>query len=228
MAVCVVDMAAGLALGGGWAADRLVLRARLRAARRDPVTGLCTRQLWERQAAKLTRPGGMVLLADIDAFKAVNDAWGHLAGDALLAATGQRLAAWASARRGAAARIGGDEFAAAITCPAGAAPAALDSLADRLAGPAQVPGGMLIPVRVPVGACVLPAGSGRGGLRGAMAGADAAMYQAKREGARWRLTTQAPAAPRRSLEHRIRTHGPGESVVEPGPDRWVRQETGAR
>jgi diguanylate cyclase (GGDEF)-like protein len=227
MAVWVPGMAAGLALGGGWAADRLMLLARLRAARRDPVTGLCTRQLWERQAAKLARPGSLVLLADIDDFKAVNDAWGHLAGDVLLAVTGQRLAAWVVAHRGAAARIGGDEFAAAITCPDGEAPAALDTLADLLAGPVQVPGGVLLPVRVPVGACV-PIGSGSGGLRGAMAGADAAMYQAKREGARWRLTAQMPSPPGRSPEHRIRTHGPDGPAVHPGPDGWVRQGKDAR
>jgi diguanylate cyclase (GGDEF)-like protein len=49
------------------------------------------------------------MLVDLDRFKEVNDTFGHPAGDALLARVGSKLA-WASAARGRAYRLGGDEF----------------------------------------------------------------------------------------------------------------------
>jgi diguanylate cyclase (GGDEF)-like protein len=51
----------------------------------------------------------LLLLLDLNGFKAYNDAFGHLAGDALLHRLGQRLQA-AIAGRGDAFRLGGDEF----------------------------------------------------------------------------------------------------------------------
>ena len=49
-------------------------------------------------------------LIDLDGFKPINDVHGHLAGDRVLKAIGERLAA-SMAGRGLAARMGGDEFA---------------------------------------------------------------------------------------------------------------------
>jgi diguanylate cyclase (GGDEF)-like protein len=49
------------------------------------------------------------VLFDLDGFKEYNDAFGHVAGDELLARLGERLAATASGR-GRAYRLGGDEF----------------------------------------------------------------------------------------------------------------------
>ena len=51
----------------------------------------------------------LLLLFDLDGFKGYNDTFGHLAGDALLAHLGGRLAA-AVAPHGTAYRLGGDEF----------------------------------------------------------------------------------------------------------------------
>jgi diguanylate cyclase (GGDEF)-like protein len=51
---------------------------------------------------------------DIDAFKTVNDTFGHAAGDAMLGEIGLRLRDW-QASESVAARIGGDEFVVLIS-----------------------------------------------------------------------------------------------------------------
>ena len=85
------------------------------AAREDPLTGLANRRAWDERLAeelgRAQRTGVLLSVAiiDLDRFKAVNDRWGHEAGDHLL----QQLAqAWQGAHRGGdfMARLGGDEF----------------------------------------------------------------------------------------------------------------------
>jgi diguanylate cyclase (GGDEF)-like protein len=55
-----------------------------------------------------------VLLCDIDAFKAYNDSYGHLAGDAALTAVAGALAAAVRSDADLAARYGGEEFAVVL------------------------------------------------------------------------------------------------------------------
>jgi diguanylate cyclase len=63
----------------------------------------------------------LVLFADVDAFKSVNDDLGHAAGDALLVEAGRRLRD--AARPGdLVARLGGDEFVVAARLPRATAP----------------------------------------------------------------------------------------------------------
>jgi diguanylate cyclase (GGDEF)-like protein len=88
----------------------------LTAALHDPLTGLPNRAALldglERACAASARggPGVALIYLDIDDFKAVNDRFGHGAGDDLLCAVAGRLAA--RLRPGdLAARPGGDEFA---------------------------------------------------------------------------------------------------------------------
>ncbi len=79
----------------------------------DPLTGLGNRRgMLDRLDSALARAQTephLLLLLDLNGFKAYNDAFGHLAGDALLRRLGQRLES-AVAGRGEAFRLGGDEF----------------------------------------------------------------------------------------------------------------------
>ena len=103
--------------------SRESLAATEREALSDPLTGLGNRralmEALEAAAASAARGRRLWLLAmfDLDGFKAYNDAYGHPAGDALLARLGRRLAA-AAPESGAAYRLGGDEFCLLCECTA--------------------------------------------------------------------------------------------------------------
>ncbi|HEX4745381.1 MAG TPA: diguanylate cyclase [Gaiellaceae bacterium] len=79
----------------------------------DALTGLGNRrQLIADLEGRLHRdemPAMLLMLFDLDGFKSYNDTFGHPAGDALLARLGEKLATVPGAR-GAAYRLGGDEF----------------------------------------------------------------------------------------------------------------------
>lgn len=97
----------------------------------DPLTGLPNRQGVMMRLEKLLlsarRRGqpesfqGSLMFIDLDNFKALNDAYGHAAGDAILQQVGQRLVACLPAGT-VVARFGGDEFVAVLQ--GGAAPPA--------------------------------------------------------------------------------------------------------
>jgi diguanylate cyclase (GGDEF)-like protein len=102
-----------------WRASRLAREKHelLEQSRQDALTDQLT-GLWNRRKLfadiddllDRTPPVPVLLgILDLDGFKAYNDAFGHPAGDALLARLGQRLAA-ALAGAGEAYRMGGDEF----------------------------------------------------------------------------------------------------------------------
>ena len=80
-------------------------------ARTDHLTGLPNRRalLEELESRSNANESFILALADLNGFKGYNDAFGHLAGDALLRRLGRKLAV-ASEGRGMAARLGGDEF----------------------------------------------------------------------------------------------------------------------
>jgi len=81
----------------------------------DPVTGLANRvALMDRLARSLValerHPGRLAILyVDLDRFKAINDSFGHAAGDQVLKEAGRRLCAL-SRHVDTVARLGGDEF----------------------------------------------------------------------------------------------------------------------
>jgi diguanylate cyclase (GGDEF)-like protein len=85
----------------------------------DSLTGMPNRRkLMEDLDARLSNAEApestLLLVFDLDGFKAYNDAYGHPAGDALLVRLGQRLSA-AVQGRGSAYRMGGDEFCVLAT-----------------------------------------------------------------------------------------------------------------
>ncbi|MFG3096969.1 GGDEF domain-containing protein [Streptomyces sp. NPDC048202] len=165
----------------GWAVHGSVLARRLAGARRDPLTGLHTRAGWTTRAARLLdrHPTALVVLVDLDDFKAINDRHGHAAGDAVLAATARRLNDW-TGRHGIAARIGGDEFVAIVTNPAHTT--GLHALWIALDRPVHHHG-QVLPVSASVGRCHradLPVPT----LTDALSAADRSMYAVKGRGRR--------------------------------------------
>ncbi|GAA1402712.1 GGDEF domain-containing protein [Kitasatospora putterlickiae] len=162
----------------GWTTHGLLLNRRLATARRDPLTGLHTRDGFTARAERLIQrhpDRASVLLIDLDHFKAVNDTHGHAAGDAVLAATAVRLSAWCG-HSGIAARLGGDEFAAVVLD----GPDRARDLFEALHQPVTH-AGLVVPVSASIGLCAvaaLPVIS----LTDALAAADRAMYAHKSGG----------------------------------------------
>ncbi|MCV0425370.1 MAG: sensor domain-containing diguanylate cyclase [Roseibium sp.] len=84
-------------------------------ALRDPLTGLANRRLLAdrmQQLAAMSERSGTgfdIFYVDLDAFKAVNDTFGHAVGDQLLIEVGRRLKTQVR-QSDTVARVGGDEF----------------------------------------------------------------------------------------------------------------------
>jgi PAS domain S-box-containing protein/diguanylate cyclase (GGDEF)-like protein len=101
-------------------AHREQARVNEHQATHDALTGLANRRkLYADAERALNEPGAGPLalgLYDLDGFKAYNDAFGHPAGDALLARLGRRTAE-AVGEEGTAYRMGGDEFCILTRAP---------------------------------------------------------------------------------------------------------------
>ncbi|HEX5900407.1 MAG TPA: PAS domain S-box protein [Solirubrobacteraceae bacterium] len=166
-----------------------------RLADHDPLTDLWNRRRFEeelrRQLGRCQRYGekAALLLMDLDGFKAVNDSFGHKAGDDLL-----KLVAGALQRRlrgtDAVARLGGDEFAVLL---ANVSPDQAAEIAEELhalvAAATLELGGHRICVTGSVGVVFLD--ERITGEQDAMVQADVAMYDvklARRDGERSRPT----------------------------------------
>jgi diguanylate cyclase (GGDEF)-like protein len=84
----------------------------------DPLTSILNRRGFaERAASSLARQGGLplsVILCDLDYFKAINDTYGHAAGDLVLGQFGQILRQMTRSSD-VVGRIGGEEFVILLT-----------------------------------------------------------------------------------------------------------------
>ncbi|WP_156634231.1 EAL domain-containing protein [Methylobacterium sp. Leaf113] len=148
----------------------------------DPLTGLANRTLFQDMAAQLcarartTGEACALLYVDLDGFKFVNDTFGHVLGDTLLAQVAQRLIG--TVPPGAqVSRLGGDEFAILL---AGVDEDALITLAKRIIGALSMPY-TLNGVQVEIGASVGLAQAPRDAHNpeGLLSKADLALYRAK-------------------------------------------------
>ena len=183
--------------------QRSLLHQQLRAAAQsDPKTGLLNALAWQREAEqwirRAWRSGGpaAILLVDIDHFKRVNDTYGHLAGDELLAATASTLGQHVRACD-VLGRFGGEEFVAVLP---GAGQQEACHIAERLRGRVRdlaVPArGSTAPhdtVTVTISIGVAALGVDGGDLSELLAAADAALYRAKKSG-RDKVCTLPPGA----------------------------------
>ncbi len=121
-----------------------------------------------------------VMYIDLDRFKAVNDTYGHAAGDVVLLQVARRLDA-AIGTRGTVARMGGDEFVALIT-----ADLAVDELhwfANEIIADVSKPiafGDTLLEVGASIGIAIAPKNGSD--PRTIMQSADAALYASKENG----------------------------------------------
>jgi two-component system cell cycle response regulator len=156
----------------------------------DGLTGVLNRrtfmerveQEWDR-GARYSRPFAFVMV-DLDHFKAVNDAWGHQVGDAVLQVAAQRLLAGIRRPSDQVGRYGGEEFAlllAETTLP-GALHAA-ERLRRLVADEPFVVGDSVPPLAV-TASFGAAATSGRAirSVSDLVAAADSALYRAKSEG----------------------------------------------
>lgn len=170
-----------------------------RQARTDPLTALLNRRAFmeelERHVDRLDRDDepGTLMFADMDHFKAVNDAMGHEAGDRVLVAAADLL------RRvvrptDLVARLGGDEFAVWMNgvdhmTAAERADVLREALPREIAellGPDAPRVGMSIGI-----AC--RRGGGHEPLDSVIRRADMAMYEVKRHGrGHWRVSLEDP------------------------------------
>jgi diguanylate cyclase (GGDEF)-like protein len=157
---------------------RCDLAAVRRAMRQDSLTGALNRLGVLDELATWTAGGTpfAVLLVDLDGFKAVNDKYGHTAGDVVLIDVAERLEALVDGVGGAVGRLGGDEFVLVAPAVAPVLGRLLGyDVARAVARPTDV-NGRVITVRASVGVVqALPGDDVRALLRSA----DLAMYQAK-------------------------------------------------
>ena len=147
----------------------------------DEVTGLFNRRgfdaEFERTLARARRNGeqGLLVLCDLDRFKAINDTYGHMAGDAVLQGVGALLRTAVRASD-VVARLGGDEFGVILVDADPAAGGRVDPLRARLNGLFIAHGETRIPVSCSLGyAAYGPASD----AETAMALADKALYRSK-------------------------------------------------
>lgn len=156
-----------------------------RQMRHDPLTDVLNRRGLDEAAVRAIanarrygRPLALVV-CDLDGFKALNDGHGHIAGDAALRGFAQLLGS--AVRRGdIVARMGGDEFGLLLVETDAAAAADVMERVRAEIGCLILPNAPHARLRASFGVAQLQAGDEQ--LDDMVARADAALYDAKRDG----------------------------------------------
>ena len=169
--------------------NAIVLEAARREATLDELTGIANRRAFERMSDSMGGQNFSIVLVDVNAFKAVNDNFGHQAGDAALVRIAKHLQA-AFTHAELICRLGGDEFLVVTS-------------ADRLNTRMQIRSFRRMVVSDPAherygpmnfgvscGAASVPGDAPT--IRQAMQLADERMYAVKARAKRW-VETPAPA-----------------------------------
>ena len=155
-----------------------------RLATTDPMTGCCNRVVFQAELARLDAIGAPadLVVIDIDHLKETNDTAGHVVGDALIIAVGERLRQAAGAES-VVARLGGDEFAVVFW---GDARERVEAVRAMVIRPDVV---LLAAATIPlsISAGYAATAGEQGGVRRLYKNADLALYRAKSEGrGHWR------------------------------------------
>jgi diguanylate cyclase (GGDEF)-like protein len=195
-----------LLIRAGRRQDALVAELRRQAAV-DSLTGLVTRRVLdeavERALTSANSVGGTALvMLDVDRFKTVNDRHGHPVGDAALIHIANVLAAHTRPDT-VICRIGGDEIAFLMPgCPKSVARTRAEHLVTLIReNPLPLPNGAVLPLSVSAGVAHAPRHAES--MRELYAEADAALYNAKREG-RDRVGVADPPPPPLSTHRAMR------------------------
>jgi diguanylate cyclase (GGDEF)-like protein len=187
--------------------------ARMRyLAHHDPLTGVTNRASFAAELERAfvhvdgRRQPAALLCLDVDNFKQVNDTHGHFGGDVVLQTVAQRLKGLLR-DSDVVARLGGDEFAVLLRSSAGedAALRVASAIVEQVPRRIDVSGAG-VQVSVSIGIALLPDDAAT--PSDAMQCADAALYQAKRNGkdsfARFSPALGEAQRVRLSLEHDLR------------------------
>jgi two-component system, cell cycle response regulator len=166
--------------------ELITAREQLREkAMHDPLTGLLTRgaffEICDGEVARAARHGQSLalMMADLDHFKAINDQYGHLAGDDVLRETATRLRS--TFRRGdAVGRYGGEEFVAlAIGCQMQDALGLAERFRENISREPVATSAGLIQITTSIGVAAIPNVETSWTL---LKAADEALYRAKAAG----------------------------------------------
>lgn len=170
----------------------------------DALTGVANRRRFDAALADMWQSGERaakplaVLMLDVDAFKAYNDCYGHAAGDNTLRAVAAAIRTAVKRPTDLVARYGGEEFVvlAAHTAEQGArqiATTILNSVSAAALPHRASPVAPCVTVSIGVAVCVPSRASTPAAL---CAAADAALYEAKRQGRnRVAVAAESPADP---------------------------------